>query len=209
MKRLISIVCMVTIIAVTGTDLARAASVSSNAIPVSASIANTLSLDVVLKQNITTGATLASANFGTLQPLVQANGSKTLRSSTTGSTGTGAVVVMVSGTFNGGTPYNITSAGTQLTSGANALPGGACAIVPTYNAADNGGAVLVGVVGASGTWTNAAAKTLYTSNATGSARTITCFMSITDDPAAGATAAVPFDQAAGNYNGTITFTITA
>ena len=209
MKRLIAVISILCVGYTANSNLALAASVSSNAIPVSAAVANTLALDVIIKQNSTTGATLASGNFGTLQPFVQANGGKTLRSSVAGSTGTSTVVILASGTFNGGTGYTITSTGTPLTSGANTLPTGACTIVPTYNAADNGGAILVGAVGASGSWTGAGAKTLYTSNATGSSRTITSFMSITDDPAAGATTAVPFDQAAGTYNGTITFTITA
>jgi hypothetical protein len=40
-------------------------------------------------------------------------------------------------------------------------------------------------------------------------RTIQAHYSITDDPAAGASGAVPASQPGGTYTGTVTFTVTA
>ena len=81
-------------------------------------------------------------------------------------------------------------------------------MTPIYATQDNGGAALVGTLGTKGSWV-ATDKVLYTSDAIGSIRTIQAIYSITDDPAAGASAAVPVNQAGGSYSSAVTFTVTA
>jgi hypothetical protein len=104
-------------------------------------------------------------------------------------------------------PYTISQNGTSVSNGTATMPNGACKVTPTYNAADNGGAALVGTLGTAGTWVGT--RTLYTSNATGATRTISSFYGLIGDPAQGAGNFVPESQAAGNYSGTVTFTVTA
>ena len=201
----ITAISVIMTIPLTILDTALAASLSNAPISVSAAIENVLSLDVVINAN---GVTVNSANFGLLQPVLLGNGSKVLRS-TLGNGGLAQqIVVLVTGSFNGGTPYTVTSTGTPLISRQHTIPTGSCTIRPSYTASNNGGAEFVGALGAPGTWTSAAGKTLYTSNATGSSRPIDFELRINDDPSTGSTAAVPSDQPAGIYNGTITFTIT-
>jgi hypothetical protein len=104
-------------------------------------------------------------------------------------------------------PYTITQSGTSVSNGTASLPANACRLVPTYNPVDNGGAPLVGALGTAGTWVGT--KTLYTSDAGGAARTITAVYGLVGDPATGAGNFIPPTQAAGNYTGTVTFTLTA
>ncbi|HTL70290.1 MAG TPA: hypothetical protein VL404_03265 [Candidatus Eisenbacteria bacterium] len=184
-----------------------AASVSKPAVNVSAVVSSNLQLNMALYKNsvavandITAGNAMA---FGTLKDV----GTGTLRSSTTGSTGTGSVVALLSA-ISTGVPYTITQNGTALTSGVNTLPAGATTVVPVYAPEDNGGQALVGTLGTAGSWVNAN-KTLYTSNAAAAGRVIQAHYSVTDDPAAGATTGVPTSQAAGTYTATVTFTVTA
>jgi hypothetical protein len=184
-----------------------AASVSKPPVNVSAVVSSTLQLNLSLFKNSVAVANDITAsntmNFGTLQNV----GTGTLRSSTTGSTGTGSVIALLSA-VSSGTPYVITQNGTALTSGVNTLPSGATTVVPIYAPEDNGGQALVGTLGTPGTWVNAS-KTLYTSNAAAATRIIQAHYSVTDDPAAGATTGVPLNQAAGTYASTVTFTVTA
>ena len=86
------------------------------------------------------------------------------------------------------------------------IPAGACTVAPVYSVADNGGASFVGTLGVPGSWVQAN-KVLYTSDNIGSGRVIQAHYAITDDPAAGATAAVPLNQSPGAYTATVTFTI--
>jgi hypothetical protein len=185
-----------------------AATVSSPSYPVSAVVDGSLSLTVTLRRNSTAGATTTTMNFGQLQELTVGS----LRSSVTGpgNTGTGSIVASVVANSHG-LPYTITQTGTALSNGNVNLPAGACTVVPVYATQDNAGAAkpAAAVLGSAGTWV-ATNKALYTSEAGAAAmRAIQAHYSITDDPAAGSTAAVPSSQAGGTYNGTVTFTVTA
>lgn len=190
-----------------GSTSAYAASVSKPPVNVSAEVSSNLQLNLALFKNSVDAANNITAsnamNFGTLHDI----GTGTLRSTPTGSTGIGSVIALVSA-VSSGVPYVITQTGTQLTSGSNTLPAGACTVVPVYAAADNGGQALVGTLGTKGTWV-ATDKTLYTSNAAADVRQIQYHYSITDDSNAGATTGVPTNQAAGTYTATVTFTVTA
>ena len=180
-----------------------AATATSGPVNISASVDGTLTLSVALKKNNSVGATIPSMDFGQLIDI----GTGTLRSSAAGSTLTGNVTAMISANSHG-LPYAITQTGTTLSNGATTLPSGACTVVPVYASADNGGAALVGTLGTKGPWA-VSGKTLYTSDAAGSVRTIQAIYSVTDDPASGATTGVPLSQAGGTYSGTVTFTVTA
>ncbi len=182
-----------------------AATTSTPAITTSASVASALTLTVVIKKNDFAGALITAMNFGQLVNI----GTGTLRSSATGTTGTGNAAAFISANSQG-LPYTLTQTGTAMSNGITTLPAGACTVVPVYAAADNGGAVLPAgaVVGTAGSWVGT--RTLYTSEAgTAAGRTIQAHYSVTDDPAAGATTGVPLSQAAGTYSGTVTISVTA
>ncbi len=184
---------------------AYAASTSSPAITTSAQVLSALTLNVSLHKNSSTGAVVTAMDFGSLQNI----GTGTLRSSTTGSTGTGNVTAMISANSQS-LPYTITQNGTNMSNGSTTLPSGALGVVPVYASQDNGGAALPAgaVLGTKGSWVGN--RTLYTSES-GAAqiRVIQAIYSITDDPAGGATAGVPLNQAPGTYTGTVTITVTA
>lgn len=204
MKKLISLAVMA--VMVLGLKTAYAATATSGAIGTSATVTAGLTLDVVLRKNDSGGAVITSMNFGGLKNI----GTGTLRSSSTGSTTTGNVTAMITANSQS-LPYVITQTGTAMSNGSTTLPSGACTVVPVYAAADNGGASMPSgaVLGTAGTWV-ATGKVLYDSENTAAAiRTIQAVYSITDDPAAGSTAGVPLNQAAGNYTGTVTITVTA
>ena len=208
MKGLVKIVAIVTTVFF-GISPAAFAANASQSFPINASVDGTLTLSVSLFRNTATGpgAAITALNFGRLQEFVQPAG-RTLRSSDTGPSALmGAGVALISANSHG-LPYVIKQTGTPLASGGNSIPSGACVVVPVYSPADNGGAALVGSLGTRGSWV-ATDKVLYTSDAAGSIRQIQAIYSITDDPAAGATAAVPTSQAAGSYSATVTFTVTA
>ena len=182
-----------------------AATATSGPFQISAAVNGGLELTTVLRKNDFSGSIVTSMDFGNLVDI----GTGTLRSSTTGSTGTGAVDVFISANSHG-IPYTITQTGTALSNGSATLPSGACTVVPVYAPADNGGAPLPAgaTVGTKGTWVGT--RTLYTSESGVAAlRLIQAFYSVTDDPAAGATTGVPTNQSGGAYTGTVTFTVTA
>ncbi len=188
------------------TPVAFAATQSTAPITITAQVNGALSISVNLFKNSVSVANDIpdnAINFGNLNNDL---GTGNLRSTTTGSTGTGNVTALISA-VSSGVQYTITQTGTQLTSGVNTIPSGATTVVPIYTPADNGGAALVGTMGTNGSWVGT--KTLYTSNAAGALRVIQAIYSVTDDPAAGSTAVVPLSQAAGTYTGTVTFTVTA
>lgn len=203
MKNLNKVAAVFAVISLFAVQSVFAASVSTAPIAISATVPGALTISAVLHKNASTGAIVPSMDFGTLVD----TGTGTLRSSIAGSTGTGSVVAVISA-VSSGLPYTITQTGTTATSGADTLPAGACTVVPVYSAADNGGAALVGALGAAGTWV-AAGKTVYTSDAAGTFRIIQAHYSVTDDPAAGATTVVPLSQPSGAYAATVTFTVTA
>lgn len=196
--------------------MARAATLSSPLFNAKAVVSGETTMTVVLRKNDFQGAEVQSMDFGTLvektftDPNNPAKVYKSLRSDTTGSTGTAAILAWITANTHGN-PYVVSQSGTALTNGGNMIPAGCCTVVPVYNATDNGGAAQPGgsKVGDKGTWVMPD-KPLYTSES-GSAqmRTISCFYSITDDPATGATAACPIGQPVGIYSGTVTFTVTS
>ncbi len=184
-------------------EAAYGASSSSNPIAFGFEVQGTLTMTVELRKNHTGGAVVTAMDFGKLINI----GTGSLRSSTTSTTGTGAICALVRAT-SPSAPYVITQSGSALSNGITTLPAGACTVVPTYNAADNGGALLPAgaSVGTKGTWVENG-KVLYTSGPDYSTRNVTCYYSITDDPAAGASTGVPINQPGGVYTGTITFTV--
>ncbi|MBI4353500.1 MAG: hypothetical protein HY593_06230 [Candidatus Omnitrophica bacterium] len=204
MSRIVKVSALVLAV-LTAAVPAFAASTSVGPVTVSASVDQVLTLTVVMKKNNSSGATITSMDFGKLVDV----GTGTLRSSATSTTGTGSAVAFITANSSS-LPYTITQTGTALTSGVNTLPTGASTVVPVYAAADNGGQGMPGgaSLGSAGTWA-AANKVIYTSDAAGAVRTIQAGYSITDDPAAGSTAPVPLNQAAGTYTGQVTFTVTA
>ncbi|MEQ1765955.1 MAG: hypothetical protein ABL859_00880 [Methylotenera sp.] len=208
MKKLISLAVVLGMVAGFVSPSLMAATTTSGPITVGATVATAVALNVTMLKNDFNGATVTSMDFGRLITLPLTGGGTTgLRSSATSTTGTGAVDVFISGNSQGA-PYTISQTGTPVTSGANTLPAGALNVVPVYATQDNGGAALPAgaSIGTPGTWVGT--RTLYTSGSTGALRTIQAYYSVTDDPAAGATASVPTSQAAGTYTGTVTFTMT-
>lgn len=181
-----------------------AASTSTSAISVAASIPASLTISAVLHKNSSTGTTVTSMDFGTLKEDV----ANELRSSTNGSTGTGSVVAMLTANSQS-LPYVISQTGTALSNGSTTIPSGACTFVPVYASQDNGGASDPGTLGSADTWVSTTGKTIYTSDSAGSLRTIQAHYSVTGDPNAGATTIVPVNQASGSYSATVTFTVTA
>lgn len=179
-------------------------------ITVSAAVPVAFDLEIAMKQNTFAGATLTAMDFGTLGTITLTNGSKSsLRSVTTGSTGTAAVDVFF-GASTQGAPYTITQTGTPMTGpGGATLPAGNLIVVPVYAEDDNGGAPIPAgaSVGPRGSWVGT--RTIYTSGPSAAARTVQAYYSITDDPAAGAVGGITSAQAAGAYTGTVTFTLTA
>ena len=204
MKKIISLAVM-TVMVLGCIEPAFATSTSTPAITTSATVLGGLTLSVVLHKNNSTGTVITAMDFGTLKDI----GTGTLRSSTTGSTGTGNVTAMISANSQS-LPYTISQTGTTLSNGSTTLPSGALTVVPVYASADNGGAAMPSgaALGTKGTWVGS--RTLYTSEPGAAAiRTIQSVYSVTDDTAAGGTTGVPLNQAAGTYSGTVTITVTA
>jgi hypothetical protein len=211
MTKLTKVAAMIVAILVASSSVSFAATQSTPAINVSASVTSTLTISADLFKNSVSAANdiaNTAMPFGTLNTnLGGGNTSNNLRSTVNGSTGVGSVVVLLNA-VSSGLPYTISQTGTPMTGpGGVVLPAGACTVVPVYSSADNGGAAEVGTKGTAGSWVGS--RNIYTSNAAGDLRTIQAHYSITDDPAAGATTGVPLNQAAGAYTGTVTFTVTA
>lgn len=179
---------------------------------VSASVDSSLTLNVSLFEALPNGqgpgSPITEIAFGQLEEMTfdNPNGApfKELRSSD--NTGLGAAVALISANSHG-VQYTIHQDGSLLTSGAATIPSGACVVNPAYSSADNGGAGIVGDLGDGGPWFGD--RVLYTSDGSGSIRTIQAYYSITGDPGANAQAVVPVNQAAGNYTGQVTFTVVA
>ena len=189
------------------TSSAFAATATTGAITTTATVDGALSMTVLMKKNDSAGATVTAMDFGKLVDI----GTGTLRSSSTSTTGTGAVDMFITANSHG-LPYTISQTGTSMSNGVTTLPTGACTFVPVYAAADNGGAAQPAgsALGTKGTWVSATAKNIYVSETgTAALRTIQAVYSITDDPAAGATTSVPLNQPGGVYTGTATITVTA
>lgn len=209
MKKSLSMAMLVSLLSfseLVQAHIAHAASTSFGPVPVSATVGGGLTLTVVMRKNDFSGPIVTNMDFGRLVDI----GTGTLRSSSTSTTGTGAVDVFLSANSQG-LPYTITQTGTALSSGSASLPAGACVVVPVYAQADNGGAAQPqgATLGTPGTWVSSG-KVLYASESGNAAmRTIQAIYSISDDPAAGATTGVPVDQPGGDYDATITFTATA
>ena len=206
MKKLMSMSVVAAFVALTLAPSAFAATATSGPFTTSASVSGTLTLTTVIKKNSSTGATITTMDFGQLTDI----GTGTLRSSATGTTGTGAADMFITANSHG-LPYTITQTGTAMSNGSTTLPAGALTVVPVYAAADNGGATMPtgASLGSAGTWVSTN-KVLYTSETgTAAMRTIQAIYSVTDDPTAGSTASVPLNQAAGTYSGTVTITVTA
>ncbi len=206
-----TMIAVIVVVALGATPAIFAATNTAGPYTVSASVDGTLGMTVVLKKNDWNGTTITTMDFGKLIDI----GTGTLRSSSTSTTGTGAVCAMISANSHG-LPYSITTTGSALANGAITIPAGACGVVPVYIAADNGGAAIPtgATLGAPGPWVGAV-RTIYTSEATNPAKLVAlrAYYSITDDPAGGssggATGNVPLSQPGGNYTNTVTITVTA
>ena len=210
MKKLMTIIAVIAVVALGATPAVFAATNSAGPYTVSASVDGTLSMSVVLKKNDWNGTTITTMDFGKLIDI----GTGTLRSSSTSTTATGAVCAMITANSHG-LPYSITTTGSALSNGTTTLPAGACGCVPTYIAADNGGAAKPtgATLGAAGPWVGTT-RAIYTSE-TGTAKMVAlrAYYSITDDPAGGSsggtTGNVPLSQPGGTYTNTVTITVTA
>ena len=170
---------------------------------VSASVDGTADLTVNLFKNDVSGpnsGTATTINFGQLQEV-----DGTLRSSNSGTGAVAAAYLALVTANTHGLPYTVKQTGTVVSSGANQLPNNGLAMNVVYVASDNGN-VTDGTVGSKDSWVGT--KTLYTSSPSGPLRTIRAYYAVTPDPAVGPGGAVPLDQPAGTYNGTITYTLT-
>lgn len=203
MKKGMQLILAIALVAVF-TVPAGAETVSSSQYTTRAEVEGGMTINVELHKNSSTGAVVTSMDFGTLEDI----GTGTLRSSPTGSTGTGNVTALVSANAQG-LPYEIRQTGTALSNGTTNLPAGACTVVSIYEPLDNGGAGLPSgaTLGTAGSWV-ATDKVLYHSDSAGALRTIQAIYSITDDDDAGSTDIVPLTQPGGIYNGVVTFTAT-
>ena len=191
-----------------------ATTVSTAAIPISASVDTTLTLSVTLFKDLPanggpTGSALGSINFGQLQVFTNTStNGQTLRSSDAAPGGMGAVCALVSANSHGD-HYVISQTGTALTSGVNTIPTGACVMGIAYASQDNSGATTYpGTLGTplKGSWVGT--RTIYNSEtAPTQIRIIQAHYGITDDPANGASAAVLINQPGGTYSATVTFTV--
>lgn len=204
-KLAIKVLTIFTAFALVSPDLF-AASSTSGTLPITMGVTGSLSLTVVLKKNDYAGAEIVQMDFGTLKDI----GTGSLRSSKTGTTGTGAVAAFIYIASFDPLPYTVKQSGTPLASLSSSLPNGACTVVPVYVVADQPGQEVMppgAYVGQKGTFVETD-KILYYSGPDGLSREITAYYSITDDPAAGATTGVPLNQAGGMYQGTVIFTVT-
>lgn len=207
MKKLNQALAALMVVSVIASPMAFAETVNK-VVDTSAKVDGALTMNVLLFKNDITGTNITAGNkmdWGTLVDI----GTGTLRSSATGDTGTGAVLAYI--TVNSHSrPWTLKQTGTDMTKvgGTEKLEVGSLAVAPVYIASDNGG-VTDGTLGTKGTFV-AADKTLFTSAANGSIRTIRAYYSITDDPAGGGAAPnIPLGKLAGTYDGTVTFTATA
>lgn len=209
MKKLMTITLVAVIVLAGTAPYASAAQFTSPAKTVTANVPSTLSLNIVLKRNDFAGTIIQNMDFGNLVDI----GTGTLRSSPTGTTGTGAVYAAITPVVQGGLPYTITQDGSPMSNGTTTLPTGPLVVKAVYEPLDQtpsgspqpAGSTTPTQAGAS--WVGT--RTLYTSGGTGAIRTVTAFYSITDDALAGSTGSVPTTQAPGSYTGTVTFTLTA
>lgn len=179
---------------------------NTDSFAIEASFGTTFGMTIFILRDGSWGNKTTSMDFGTLVEFVDSGtGGRTLRSS-------GNFLAMIYPQPSGTAQYHIDSTGTALSNGTTTLPAGACVVVPVYVSSDqwdpNAGIPLTGTLGSSGTWIGASDRRIYTSNSAGDYRAIRAYFSITDDPAAGSTAAVPVNQPSGHYAGTVTFTIT-
>ncbi len=205
MKKLISVFVAVLVFTASA-PVIFAATATTGPINTQASVAGGLSQTVVIRKNSFSGAIITAINFGQLADI----GTGTLRSDSNGTTGTGSAVAFITPN-SAGLPYITTVDGTVMSNGTTTLPNGALVVVPVYAAADNGGLSMPAgaTLGTGGTWVGTG-KVLYDSeNGVAAGRTFQAIFSVTDDGAAGSTAAVPLSQASGNYAGTVTITTTA
>lgn len=181
------------------------AATQSAALSVSAVVQSSLTLNIVLNRvDPASGdaeSPTTSMNFGSLTP--DSNGGM-------------KVPYYFKAYINANTqslPYTITQSGTPVSNGSATLPTTACRVVPTYNPTDNGGAPLVGTLGSPGSWVGP--RTVYTSDAAGSPRTVSVVYALIGDPAYGGGLNgeplnfIPNTQPAGAYGGSVTFTLTA
>lgn len=182
-----------------------AAQASTGPIVTAANVGGGLSLQVVIRKNNSAGAIITSMDFGQLEDI----GTGTLRSSATGSTQTGDAVAFITPNAHG-LPYTVTVDGTQMSNGTTTLPDGALCVAPVYATQDNGGASQPAgsVLGSAGSWVGTGKVIYQSESGVAEGRTVQGHFSITDDPAAGSTASVPLSQAAGDYTGTVTITVT-
>lgn len=104
-------------------------------------------------------------------------------------------------------PYTVVSDITSsLTSGTDQIPDGAFVLNAVYSPADNGGQTNEGTANYSGSAVGTHA--VYTSGGSHRMSTVQAHYTITDDPALGATGAVPLDQSAGSYSTALTISVT-
>jgi len=167
-------------------------------INVTASISGTKSINCTILQDNNPGNVVTSMNYGALQLNANSN-----------FVGTKFFQFHCGVTNNTTTPYQVTQTGGTLTSGSNTLNNGSWIVTPLNGIGGNPSNPFPPgtTVGACGT-AAATNKMLFTQANGTTVSDYSFTYGITDDPALGATDAIPLDQPAGNYATTITFTAT-
>ena len=232
MKTMTKVAAGMVAILVFVSQAAFAATATTGAVSVNATVDSTLTLDAHMFKDSApvngvgggpTGPEIllsSGMNFGQLREMtfVGAVGTpdegkifKELRSDD--QTGIGGFVVLLSANSHG-LAYVITqTADHALTNGTADIPGGACRIVPFYADADSNGQGPIpsgASVGPKASWVTAGSNTIYTSGSGAGLRTVQAHLSIAGtDPGAGGTTPVPVTQPGGSYSGHVTFTVTA
>jgi hypothetical protein len=192
---------------IAASQTAFAASVSTSAVPVTASVDSQLSLSMVIKEETDTvnhifGPAVTSMAHGTLTRNTNPDGSPGALS--------GKTFHAFLGTNTSSRPYTVLATMNALTSGAVALPRalGGFPGSAKVNATDT---VNTGTLAAAhdAVATN---KVIYTSNAAGAGVTIDYIYAISGGTATGVPftgfQAIPPGQTAGTYSSSITFTLT-
>lgn len=172
-----------------------AVSVNSAAITAKASINSSLTLDVVVEDQLSSAIT-PSLDFGNL---IRVNDE--FRSQT---------FYKVYLTINSvGDPCELSQLGTFLsrTGGGEIIPSGVYIVKPEYDAGQNSSKAQPAGSQVGSRGTAVGTRVLFT-DPTGSDRTITATYTLSGDSNLGATETIPLSQKSGSYNGTIQYTLT-
>lgn len=167
-------------------------------VPLSASVQSVLELGVEIRQfkdGVVTNWGASAMNFGTLKADAAQGPMR----------GDNYFDVYLHPNSSG-RPFRLTQSATALSNGTRTIPAGACIVTPWPTNKDGQAYPAGASIGTRGSFI-ANNKVIYQSEPAGSYTPVAFTYAITNDPNAGATELVPFDQAGGNYSSTITFQI--